>query len=63
MYLALLSFAIFCGLVAVLILEWLDTIIRRPHDVENTLGLATFGVIPDLHLQPIENTLHSKRGI
>jgi uncharacterized protein involved in exopolysaccharide biosynthesis len=63
MYLALLSFAIFCGLITILVLEWLDTIIRRPHDVENTLGFSTFGVIPDLQLQPIENTPLSKRGI
>lgn len=63
MYLALASFAIFCGLVVILILEWLDTVIRRPHDIETSLGLATFGVIPDLQLQPIEPTPHSKRGI
>ena len=63
MYLALASFAIFCGLVAILILEWLDTVIRRPQDVETSLGLATFGVIPDLQLQPIETTPFSKRGI
>lgn len=63
MYLALLSFAIFCALIAVLILEWLDTIIRRPHDIEHTLGLATFGVIPDLQLQPIDNIPNSKRDI
>jgi uncharacterized protein involved in exopolysaccharide biosynthesis len=63
MYLALISFAIFCGLITILILEWLDTIIRRPNDIERTLGFATFGVIPDLQLQPIEATSSSKRGV
>lgn len=63
MYFALFSFAIFCGLIMILILEWLDTVIRRPHDIEYTLGLATFGVIPDLQLQPIEAKPNSKRGL
>ena len=54
MLLALISFAIFCGVVAVLVLEWLDTVIRRPVDIDRHLGLSTFGVIPDLQPQPIK---------
>ncbi len=54
MLLALIAFAIFCALITVLILEWLDTVIRRPRDIERNLGLSTFGVIPELQPQPIK---------
>jgi len=57
MLIALTSFAIFCALITILILEWLDTVIRRPRDIEHSLCLETFGIIPDLRPQPIKNDL------
>lgn len=54
MMIALIAFALFCAVVLILLLEWLDTVIRRPLDIERSLGLITFGVIPDLRPQPIK---------
>ncbi|MEP5760894.1 MAG: hypothetical protein ABJ327_16595 [Litoreibacter sp.] len=53
-YLILMLFAVSCGAAAIWIAERLDTVIRRPHDLEHAIGLSTFGVIPDLKFRPAQ---------